>query len=256
MPRPLKELLPLYQEPLLASHRGYGKMGKIPENTWPAFEESTKLGFLAHELDVRRTKDRVALLFHGPLLEQVSDGTGRMEDKTYEELKRLNFAHYLAYYPRTPPTTLKEYLQKIPENVLTNIEMKRDFGDFSPGLEEAVVEAIYNTNSQKRVFISSFNWYSLFRLRKLAGELARGLLLDRGPFFSIRKILGCLLAKPDLLHPHYSFLTERTIKKLQKQGYALVAWTVNDVEKVRWFFQKGVQIVITDNMELIKEKLL
>ena len=44
-------------KPQVASHRGYGKHGPIAENTVPAFLASEDLGFRAHELDVRRTRE-------------------------------------------------------------------------------------------------------------------------------------------------------------------------------------------------------
>lgn len=251
MPRPLQKLID-YKKPLLVSHRGYGKMGKHPENTWPAFEKSTQLGFLAHELDVRKTKDNVVVLFHGPKLEKVSDGYGKIEKLHFKEIKNLNFAHYLKNYPKTPPTTLEEYFQKIPKNVITNIEIKRDFWDFSRGIEEAVIELIYKYQKQRRVFISSFHWFSLYRLRKLAPNLARGLLLDNGRFFFIREFLGKLIAKPDLIHPHYSLLTLNRIQKYKRQGYGLAVWTVNNPNLIKEFFEKGVDFVITDNIDLIQ----
>ena len=58
-PRPLKSLFPkLFDKSMvLATHRGYGKMGPIAENSIEAFRKSTKEGFRMHELDVRLSKD-------------------------------------------------------------------------------------------------------------------------------------------------------------------------------------------------------
>ena len=253
MPRPLNSLLSIWRKPVLASHRGYGKLGPVPENTWDAFARSTAEGFKAHELDVRRTKDNVAVLFHGPKLENTTNGHGRIEETLFSEIIKLNFAAYLPEHPPTRVTTLVDYLQNIGGDVLTNIELKRDRWDFSRGLEEAVVAAVETTQSSSRIFYSSFNWYCLWRLKKLAPHSGIGLLLEPGHFFWLRDFIGRILLKPDLIHPHYTMATAQRIKKYKKKGYAIALWTVNEEEQIKNFFAHGVDIIITDRINLIKK---
>ena len=67
-----------------------------PENTLAAMRTSTEYGARAVETDLRRTKDGVTVLFHDETLDRVTDAEGRIEDHTYDELRRLDAGSYLA----------------------------------------------------------------------------------------------------------------------------------------------------------------
>ena len=71
-----------------ASHRGSGRLGKIPENTLSAFQHSLKKGFKINELDIRLSKDEVPIVFHGPNLNRTTSGNGFLENYDYEYLKK------------------------------------------------------------------------------------------------------------------------------------------------------------------------
>ena len=239
------------KSPLLATHRGYGKLGPIAENTLPAFLAAQKEGFEAHELDVRRTKDNVAVLFHGPFLEKTSNGYGRIEEKTFEEVSQLNFAKYIAQETFTPITRLDEYLSAMGTNTISNIEIKRDKQDKSLGLEEAVLEAIQKTDSIERVFVSSFNPFCLKRMQKLDHSLPLGLLIEPTRFFGFFEVFNSRKLKLAAIHPHYSNITRKRVRRWHSKGLKIATWTVNDISKIRQLCDWGVDIIITDNIPAI-----
>ena len=74
--------------PLLTAHRGGAKEG-FPENAIETFENTLRHTWSNIEVDPRYTKDDVPVLFHDETLERTSNGTGRVRDHTYEELRRL-----------------------------------------------------------------------------------------------------------------------------------------------------------------------
>lgn len=72
------------------NHRGYNY--EAPENTLGAFRRSKENGFDFVECDVRFTKGgNTPVLFHDDTVDRITDGTGRVCDKTLEQLKALNF---------------------------------------------------------------------------------------------------------------------------------------------------------------------
>lgn len=248
--------LPLLQKKLLkinslASHRGYGKKGIIPENTLPAFLASAKEGFLIHELDVRMTKDKKVVLFHGPRLEQQSDGSGRVEEKTLLELQQYNMGDYLKEKKFFRITTLYEFLIATRKKIFTNIELKRDWWDFSQGLEDAVLAAVQDAKCEQTVFFSSFNLITLYRLRKKNTGIPIGLLLEPGLFFELRERIYSFLIKPDAIHPHYSSINNLRLRRWKKKNLPVITWTVNESTLARKLLAEGVNIVITDNIQLI-----
>lgn len=57
-----------------------------PENSVLAIELGLRFGSQAVEMDIRRTRDGVIVLFHDDRLERLLDGFGTIEDSYYEEL--------------------------------------------------------------------------------------------------------------------------------------------------------------------------
>lgn len=254
-PRPLTNLLDGFTAPMLATHRGAGKHGHIPENTLNAFEQSTHDGFVLHELDVRVSRDRVPVLFHGPVLESTTSGFGRLEKSYSSTLNDIDFGYYVhkdSYAPRVPYLLLEDYLIYFSSRVYTNIELKRDWLDFSRGLEDSVVEITRKTHSDRKVFFSSFHPLSIYRLRKRAPEYARGFLVRGGFAGFFIMVLGLFFIRPDAIHPHETLLNRRRVRFLKRKGYTIVTWTVNDPDRMRDLFNWGVDIVITDRIDLIR----
>lgn len=236
--------------PSLASHRGYGKRGEYAENTLEAFKQSTVRGFNAHELDVRRTKDNFIVVFHGPGLESTTNGKGRLEDTLFKDAQKLNWAGYLENRS-TGILTLESYLDNLGETVTTNIELKRDWHDLSRGLEKQVVKLVKDRNLQNKVFYSSFNWLSIWRLKQLKTGSAIGLLAEPSLFTTIVLFTGKMLLLPDLIHPPYQWLHKKRVRTLHHKGYGIATYTCNDKDKVKELFSYGTDVVITDNIDLI-----
>lgn len=242
-------------KPMVASHRGYGKHGPIAENTVPAFLASEDLGFHAHELDVRRTRDNALVLLHGPRLENTTDGEGRAEDCNFSDISTLNAAHYLKHQTAEKGVlnaalpTLKDVLTAIDNSSLVNVEIKRDRWDLSRGLEELSVRIVQDCGAAERVCFSGFHFLTLWRLRRLKTRIPVGLLIEPGIWARLKLFVYRNILLPDNIHLHYTTATPGLVSSLKRAGYGVACWTVNDPETARSLFSSGVDMVITDNME-------
>lgn len=74
--------------PRVIAHRGDSH--NYPENTLPAFRSAVEMGIDVVETDIHITKDGVLVIWHDPTLERNTDGNGRVEDHTLEELRRYD----------------------------------------------------------------------------------------------------------------------------------------------------------------------
>lgn len=72
---------------LVFAHRG-GSL-EFEENTMQAFEGSYAKGLRGFETDVRMTKDGQLVILHDNTLDRMYAGTGRVEEKTAEELRTV-----------------------------------------------------------------------------------------------------------------------------------------------------------------------
>jgi glycerophosphoryl diester phosphodiesterase len=73
---------------VVVAHRGAHKT--VPENTLASLEKAIELGVDYVELDVRRTKDGVLVLLHDASVNRMTNGKGKVEDLTYDEIHKLN----------------------------------------------------------------------------------------------------------------------------------------------------------------------
>lgn len=74
--------------PFVCAHRG-GSRETFPENCIATFENTLSKVHAMIEVDPRYTRDSVIVLMHDPTLDRTTNGTGRVSDYTYEELKAL-----------------------------------------------------------------------------------------------------------------------------------------------------------------------
>lgn len=89
-PEGLRNLLKYDGRPLhlVGAHRGGAREG-LPENCIATFEDTLRHTFAMMEIDPRYTKDGTIVLHHDPTLERTTNGTGRLADHTWQELKVL-----------------------------------------------------------------------------------------------------------------------------------------------------------------------
>ncbi len=113
--------------PRICAHRGFKTIA--PENSLPAFGAAIALGADEIEFDVRFTSDAVPISIHDPVLERVSNGVGRVEEKTYEELLKLDFgAKNAEPFRGLKILKVEEILAKFPRQTVLNIHIKSEIG--------------------------------------------------------------------------------------------------------------------------------
>jgi len=74
--------------PLMCGHRG-GAMIGYPENCISTFEHTLTKMHAFFEVDPRLTKDSMIVIMHDATLDRTTNGTGKIADYTWEELKKL-----------------------------------------------------------------------------------------------------------------------------------------------------------------------
>ena len=139
----------------VAAHRG--DCYNYPENTMSAFVAAYEAGAEMIETDVHLTKDLIPVLIHDATLERTTNGKGRVEDYTLDELLALNAG--VANFPEKIPL-FEDFMNWVSPLPLTvNIEIKEYFDEGN--VERAklcidkvleIVEKLGIANSLKRRF--------------------------------------------------------------------------------------------------------
>ncbi|UQZ82128.1 Glycerophosphoryl diester phosphodiesterase [Paenibacillus konkukensis] len=223
------------------AHRGYPK--KYPENTLVSFQAALDLSFSHLELDVNLTKDGVPVVIHDPTVNRTTNGKGRVVDYTWEELQRLRTGGEQSI------PLLKDVLALAKGRAKVDIELKQS-GDLYPGLEEKVLETVRECGVQDQVFVTSFDHYSIQRMRQLSKDIELGLVIY-GATPSVFPFARELDAR--YISVKYIYLTDDYVRLCEEQGIQVIAWTIDDEADMRELRRKYPQVWICTN-ELEKWK--
>jgi len=237
--------------PYAVAHRGGAGLG--PENTLDAFARSYALGIRYLETDVRTTADGVCAVFHDATLRRTAGVRARVGDLTWAELS----ARPLACGHRVP--RLEELFDSFPDaRFMIDVKDPRGIGPLARAVRQARaghrvcvagsadrwladVRAVMGASGVS----TAMGWESLTRLATAArlGVSPRGVV--RAPFAHI----------PLRLHRLPVFV-ERLVSMVHDLGAQLLVWTVDDPVRMNRLLDFGVDGIITDRPDLLRDVLL
>lgn len=224
------------------AHRGAS--GYAPENTLRAFALAADMGADGVELDVQRTRDGVLVVFHDETVDRVTHGHGRIADMTLAELRQLRVDRPFPEITGEVIPTLEEVYTLLHDRGLRcNAELKNSVLPYH-GLEEEAMAMAEKTGMADKMLYSSFNHYSMCRIKALDPAMPCGLLYN------------ATLVKPwdyaaglgvDALHPHFSELqVPEEVSAAHALGLEINPWTVNTEEALRAVIEAGADRIITN----------
>lgn len=233
------------------AHRGFS--GKYPENTMLSFKKAFEAGCEGIELDVHFSKDGKIVIIHDEKVDRTSDGTGYIRDFTYEELCNLDFSYKFSEesgFQKIP--LLEEYFEWVRDkDIITNIELKTGIYEY-PGIERKVYDMICRYGLKEKVIISSFNHYSIMRMKAIDPEIKCGFLSDTW-ILNIGEYLNRYHV--EAYHPRFSMLTDDILKELHNHHCMINTWTVNKKEDIIKMIEKEADGIISNYPDKVKKLL-
>ncbi len=232
-----------------------------PGNTMMAFRGSAALGVDVLELDSQITSDGVIVVIHDDTVDRTTDGTGRVDSMTLDDIQQLdaaaNWAGQGGDFPHRGSgvvvPTLREVLETFGDLGI-NIDMKSS----DPRVPRATCDLIRETGRELSVMVASFVQTNLHEFRRLCPEVATSAGPDEVRNFLILNLLGLGRATspaaeafqvpvrqgsiPVVIRPFVRGLSERNVQ--------LDVWTINDESEMRRLFDLGVRGIITDRPDL------
>ena len=128
--------------PLVVGHRGVA--GLEAPNSMAGIRLAHEFGADGVGLDVRQTADGALVLFHDPMLDVSTDGSGRVEESTLSDLRDVRVEGQ-------PIPTLEEALGFIAgTDMIPFLELKKT------GYADAVLAALREAGLEDRAVVSSF----------------------------------------------------------------------------------------------------
>ena len=230
--------------PLVFAHRGGSKLA--PENTMRAFDAGLAAGADGLELDVRLSRDGVAVVVHDRLLDRTTGATGPVGGRTAAELAGLgvpSLRDVLARYSRT--------------RII--IELKEQ----GAALARTVIEEVRRAQAVERVCLGSFSAGALRAARGIDPQVATS-----GGRMDVRLALyrSWINLGPGRV-PYQAFqvpeisgntrvVSPRFVKLAHRAGLVVQVWTVDEPDDIRRLLDWGVDGIISDRPDIAAQVVI
>lgn len=233
-------------------HRGAA--GVAPENTLPSFHRALEVGVDAVELDLHCSRGGELVAIHDDTLDRTTDGSGSVESKTFDELRRLDAGYrFTLDGGRTYPfrgqghgiPTFDQVLKAIPSlPVIAEIKSAR------AGV--ALGNWLLESPESDRILVGGFvrshvdpagrraRWRCAYS-EELLGYVLLGKL----------GLAGLVIPRVDAaMVPErrrgIRIVTPRFVRRAHADGLGVFIWTVNEAADMRRLFDWGVDGILSD----------
>ncbi|MDT6985669.1 glycerophosphodiester phosphodiesterase [Streptomyces lusitanus] len=252
--------------PEVVAHRGAS--GYAPENTLAAVDKAAALGTEWVENDVQRTKDGELVIVHDDSLQRTTDveevfpdrAPWKVKDFTAAEIARLDAGSWFdpAYAGARVPT-LEQFVRRIDQHrqkLLLEIKNPQLY----PGIERDILKVLANegwldrAHVRQRLIVQSFSADSVRAVHQLAPAVKTG-FLGTPPVAD----LPAYAAFTDQINPSYASLTAdyvtavHAFKGAHGKRLETFTWTVNDAAAARRVAGYGVDGIITNNPDVVRD---
>ena len=231
--------------PLAIAHRGGA--GLAAENTLEAFARSYALGVRYLETDVRMSADGHLVAFHDSGLHRVTGTRGRVRDLELAHLTTLPVQGGGAI------VALADVLASFPDACFT-IDVKE------PRTIAPLAELLRETGSIRRVCIAGARGRWLDELRRLTSDQLTTALsfreLARLAARSAPSNAAGSFAHVPLRLGRMRVYTAEVVQRAHDIGVRVLVWTVNDSSTMHRLLDQGVDGIITDRPDVLREVLV
>ena len=207
------------------------------ENTLNAFSAAIDHNADSIELDVWLSKDNKFVVHH----DKTCNGTD-IESESASEL------------PSFVPALQEVF--SICETMPLNIELKMSTITESDRLADELLQVlshVKNKSTSINPLISSFNLSVLQNLRQRSDEIRLGYLSNQQNWETTQLFETLERYNFQAIHPHYSLISREFMKKARERKLDVNVWTVNERSIAVDLMGYGVDSIITDDVQMVKE---
>ncbi|HEY6628952.1 MAG TPA: glycerophosphodiester phosphodiesterase [Acidimicrobiia bacterium] len=247
--------------PIAIAHRGSRELW--PENTMEAFSQAVALGFRFLETDLHVTADGVLVCIHDDTVDRTTEGTGPVSGFRFEELAGLDagFRHNAAGgYPfrgaGVSVPSLEEAVTRLPDASFV-VDLK---GEGQVDLLAALIERL---SLHDRLIVGSFSDQRLDEFRSATGgrvATSSGPMLSRMWLLTSRVGRGAGGQASALQLPTQvrgiKVVDKRLVDTAHNNGLQVHVWTVNDPAEMESYLDMGVDGIISDRPDLLRDLLI
>jgi glycerophosphoryl diester phosphodiesterase len=245
---------------LVIAHQG-GE-GLRPSNTMAAFTNAVELGADMLEMDIHSTKDGVLVTIHDATIDRTTNGTGRVQDYTVEELQQFDAGYHFPNLEEEAARTdrpfrgegvtipaLEEVFKTFPEMRMV-IEIKQE----APSIVAPFCALLHEYNMTDQVVVATFRETVVRKFRQECPDVPTAAVESEVRLFYVLNLLGMSRAYQSSAYafqvPEYfgsiHVVTPGFVSAAQHHNIDVQPWTINDEAQMQRMIDAGVQGIMTD----------
>lgn len=217
-----------------------------------AFGNAIEWGYRCLETDVQATRDGVLVTFHDATLDRTTDSSGTLTALPWSQVRQARIGG------TEPIPTLDEVLDSFDATV--NIDLK------SENATELVAGAVHRHRAEDRVCVVSFDDNRLRRFRRLTGGRIATVCTQSAvaavigsPSVRLDRGIGGDVFQVPVTHRvgplRVPVINRRFLERAHALGRPVHAWTINDSEQMHRLIDLGIDGIITDRIDVLREVL-
>ncbi len=235
----------LVRKPYVIGHRGIPS--EAPENTIESNEIAVDYGSDFIENDMYVTTDDHLVIIHDAVLQNTTNGFGKVEEHTLEQIKALNASKPKPGYKETKVPTLDEQIDLAKRRgIMIYAEIKTG----NPRAVDVLVKLIKAKNAEHLLNVMSFDPNQLKRFAEQMPGMPLGLLhsgFDTSNVNkSLRETLKIVQKQNVTYNVGYIGLKKEYMEAAKHRGLFISPWTINNEQDYKSMFAMGAFGLTTD----------
>jgi glycerophosphoryl diester phosphodiesterase len=224
----------------IMAHRGAS--AAAPENTMAAVEKAIVDGAHWVEIDVQRTRDDHVVVVHDKDLMRIGGAPVVVSESLLRDVVSVDVGTWFGpnFSDQRIPT-LGDVLHRCKAAIKVNIELK--YYQWDERLARRVIDIVEKAAMQKDVAVMSLSAQAVRQVKELRPDWRVGLL-------SATALTDLVKVPCDFLAVHSRMATPKFVRRVHEAGKSLCVWTVNDAVGMLRMFDRGVDVLITDEPAL------
>lgn len=231
---------------IVYGHRG--ARGEAPENTIAGARHAVARGVRHLEIDLHLSSDGQLVVVHDAGLKRTTGLRARVSSRSAAELAKMDARADGVPWPNKRQTgipTLSALVKAVPEVRHWQLELKGGSKRFNAALVDALVQWL-DTNTPRRgsspYLVTSLTPELLTAVKGQRPGQQTGYVSQQADPSAVLTACDC-----DYLIARWTTLNDAAqVRRLQKTGVHISAWTVNDASEIERLYRLGIDSVISD----------
>jgi glycerophosphoryl diester phosphodiesterase len=232
---------------LTIGHRG--ARGYVAENTLESIQKALDQHVDGVEIDVYQCASGEIVVFHDKKLNRLTNSRGLIQKTNFDELSTI------LVEGKYKIPTLEQVLELIADRILLNIELKGENTAISTAsiLQKYIQDKDYDI---KKLIVSSKNWKELTLFKNQNTNIPIGVISNT--YILLKKGRNDIINKGKELNAvaiclRFVVLNQKVVNKIHSSGFLVYSWTINSPQNIKRAIQLGVDGIITDFPDRIKQ---